>query len=185
MIIAFVILVTSISFTLGLFVGKKLSDSPVAPHFSNQTDNNLSEEERELVDLIEEKEEEMTSEPSEEADMDEQEVLVIPDSEREGVENAIQQAPVATKDRGDEESPYSIQVAALRSYDDAKRMEEDLRRKGFHNTTVKQFSNNQGIFYKVRLKGFQKREDALTVLSELERHEINGFIVEEKNETDS
>lgn len=72
---------------------------------------------------------------------------------------------------------YSIQVASFKSFDDAKKAVVHFKQKNYPAYYVKALVRNNEVWYRVRIGEFKDRIDAKSTLLQLEKNNIDGFLV--------
>jgi len=184
LLIAFVIVITSSSFTLGFFVGKTVDGNKRISPLQKEQKPPLTPEEKTLIDLRLARKEEGREKGSAKREETETNHLLPPVSLPKTVTEAKQTPPIEIpEEKG--VKPYYIQVAALRNSSDAKKVQEGLEKKGVKSIVVKHIIEGKGTFYKVRLDGFATKEEAAKVLETLKKKGIKGFIGKSATERQS
>jgi cell division septation protein DedD len=72
---------------------------------------------------------------------------------------------------------YTIQVASIKDVRAAERLVAKLKKKGYPAYQVKAEIPNKGLWYRVRVGSYAKREAAEPILKRLKNDNQNGFIV--------
>ncbi|MBU0993615.1 MAG: SPOR domain-containing protein [Proteobacteria bacterium] len=80
-------------------------------------------------------------------------------------------------DNLEKDGRYTIQVAAFRQADDADRLVKKLSSKGYHAYRSIGKVTDKGIWFRVRIGAYGKREQAKPVLERLEKDKIKGILL--------
>lgn len=73
---------------------------------------------------------------------------------------------------------FTIQVAAVKSSQNAEKLVLDLRQKGFDAYQIRSQSPNGETWYRVRVGAFQHRSEAQSTLARLSKIQINGMVLQ-------
>jgi cell division septation protein DedD len=72
---------------------------------------------------------------------------------------------------------FTVQVAALKEAQGARKLVDDLRSKGYPAYQVKSESTDNSVWFRVRVGAFSQRDEAEALLKKLKGLKINGLIV--------
>ncbi len=194
LIIAIVIVISSLSFSLGFFAGKTTLEPG-----SDYTDTGSVKDGYEVI-----KENNIDTENVENTALDSQDTfdktginksLIIeefektstnlksPASKRAKVpgEKWLLNTSVSQKTRYDTSNrKYIVQLGAFKSILSAKKLRASLKQKGFYSAIDRVKTNDNEVLYKVRLLGLNTKNEATTILSKLGKKGVKGIIVEIK-----
>ena len=73
---------------------------------------------------------------------------------------------------------YTVQIAALKSVQKRGKTRQELRSKGFEAYQIRSQSENNTIWYRVRVGAFRTRSDAEKALSGLNQKNVKGLVLQ-------
>ncbi|MEW6214328.1 MAG: SPOR domain-containing protein [Nitrospirota bacterium] len=151
-IIAAILIISSLSFALGYFVGKSVQ-SPVESRTSVITQENLRNK----------------NVPPPKADIDKRSFLTTPD-EKEAVAQQPEQTKGTQETQRTKETPetrettkvrkYTVQVGAFKNASDADALKAKLDKKGYKTYMTRSETKKHENLYKVRIGEFDTRKEA-------------------------
>ena len=72
---------------------------------------------------------------------------------------------------------YTIQVASLKEKNEAQKMVAQLKKKGYPAYQVLGKIPGKGIWYRVRVGGYDHKEDAAATLRQLKQHKYKAIVI--------
>ena len=73
---------------------------------------------------------------------------------------------------------YTVQIAALKSVQSAEKLVQELRSKGFEAYQIRSQSENNTVWYRVRVGAYRNRSDAEKALSGLNQKNVKGLVLQ-------
>jgi cell division septation protein DedD len=93
---------------------------------------------------------------------------------------ATQAASGNKSEKASEKGYFAVQVASVQELKGADKLVAELRNKGYHAYRVRSEVSGKGVWYRIRVGGFEDRSSAENMLKKLKDDKYSGMVVSTK-----